>query len=124
MWLVVAVALVLPLLLGVAFLTVLERKVIGAIQRRVSVNVVGPLGLLQPFADALKLLTKESVYPAHSNKALFLLSPVLVLFFSLAGWLVVPVGAWFGTGLLDVKLGAALSLALSSLAVYGVLLAG
>lgn len=120
----VAVCLVVPLLVGVAFLTVEERKVMGAMQRRVSVNAVGPLGLLQPFADALKLLTKENVVPAHSSKALFLFSPVVVLFFSLAGWLVTPVGVGFGVSMLDIKLGAAVSLALSSLAVYGVLFAG
>jgi NADH-ubiquinone oxidoreductase chain 1 len=74
-----------PILLSVAFITIIERKVLRSIQRRVGPNVVGYYGVLQPFADALKLVVKETVYPGHAQKRLFILAPVISLIFSLLG---------------------------------------
>lgn len=120
----VSLVVFLPVLLGVAYLTVLERKVIGVIQRRISVNIVGPFGLLQPFADALKLLAKENLIPAHANKLIFYAAPVVVLFFSLIGWLVIPFQRNASSSLIDIFISTPYSLAVSSIAVYGILLAG
>lgn len=111
-----------PILLSVAFMTIIERKVIGSIQRRVGPNVVGYYGVLQPFADALKLVVKEQVIPAQSTKSLFFLAPIISLIFSLLGWGVIPFGA--GLALSDFSLGILYSLALSSIGVYGILFAG
>jgi len=77
---------VLPVLLAVAFMTIIERKQLAAMQRRVGPNQVGYYGVLQPFSDALKLIIKEPVIPSQSNKVLFYLAPVITLFFSLLGW--------------------------------------
>ena len=85
-------AYILPLLICVAFLTLLERKVMGAIQRRQGPHKVGFWGLLQPFADGLKLLIKEPIIPLYSNKFLFLLSPIIFLTFSFTLWLIMPMG--------------------------------
>jgi len=103
-------------------MTILERKVLAATQRRVGPNSVGYYGILQPFADALKLILKETVIPSQSNKIIFYLAPVSTLVFSLLGWAVIP----FGQGLVlsDLSLGILYTLALSSLGVYGILLAG
>lgn len=117
-----ALALVLPILLSVAFMTLIERKGLAALQRRVGPNTVGVLGLLQPFADALKLISKESVVPGHSSSWLFLIAPVITLLFSLLGWAVVPFAP--GVELVSMHLSVLYSLALSSLGVYGTLLAG
>jgi NADH-ubiquinone oxidoreductase chain 1 len=108
--------------LAVAFMTIIERKQLAAHQRRVGPNVVGYYGILQPFADALKLILKETVIPSQSNKVLFYLAPVSTLIFSILGWGVIP----FGTGLsiFDFSLGIFYTLALSSLGVYGILFAG
>lgn len=80
-----AVALTLPVLISVAYTTVLERKQLGSLQRRIGPNSVGVIGLLQPFADAAKLTLKETVVPAHSNRALYYTAPVITLTFSLLG---------------------------------------
>jgi NADH-ubiquinone oxidoreductase chain 1 len=115
-------SVVLPILLAVAFMTIIERKQLAAHQRRVGPNTVGYYGILQPFADALKLIVKETVIPSQSNKVLFYLAPVSTLVFSLLGWGIIPFGQ--GLALSDLSLGVLYSFALSSLGVYGVLLAG
>lgn len=115
-------AVILPVLLAVAFMTIIERKQLAAHQRRVGPNIVGYYGVLQPFADALKLILKETVLPSQSNKIIFILAPVSTLVFSLLGWGIIPFGQ--GLALTDYSLGILYTLALSSLGVYGVLLAG
>jgi NADH-ubiquinone oxidoreductase chain 1 len=115
-------SVVLPILLSVAFMTIIERKQLAAHQRRVGPNTVGYYGVLQPFADALKLIVKETVIPSQSNKVLFYLAPISTLVFSLLGWGIIPFGE--GLALSDFSLGVLYSFALSSLGVYGVLLAG
>lgn len=112
----------LPILLSVAFMTIIERKQLAAHQRRVGPNTVGYYGILQPFSDALKLILKETVIPSQSNKILFYLAPVSTLVFSLLGWGIIPFGQ--GLTLFDFSLGILYTLALSSLGVYGVLFAG
>jgi NADH-ubiquinone oxidoreductase chain 1 len=114
--------IILPMLLSVAFMTIVERKQLAAHQRRVGPTVVGYYGILQPFADALKLILKETVIPSQSNKVLFYLAPVSTLIFSLLGWGVIPFGQ--GLTLFDFSLGIFYTLALSSLGVYGILFAG
>ena len=80
------VSIVIPLLISVAYFTIAERKIMGAIQRRKGPNVVGFLGLLQPFADGLKLFTKELIFPVNANTSLFILAPMIAFIFSLIGW--------------------------------------
>src|ERR1700749_1369104 len=87
--------ILIPALLSVAFMTIIERKELAAMQRRVGPNTVGIYGILQPFADALKLILKENIIPAQSNKVIFYLAPVSSLIFSLLGWGIIP----FGPGL-------------------------
>jgi NADH-ubiquinone oxidoreductase chain 1 len=115
-------AVILPMLLSVAFMTIIERKQLAAHQRRVGPTVVGYYGIAQPFADALKLILKETVIPSQSNKVLFYLAPVSTLIFSLLGWAIIPFGQ--GLTLFDFSLGIFYTLALSSLGVYGILFAG
>ena len=112
----------LPVLLAVAFMTIIERKQLAAHQRRVGPNTVGYYGILQPFADALKLILKETVIPSQSNKSLFYLAPVATLIFSLLGWAIIPFGQ--GLTIFDFSMGILYTLALSSLGVYGILFAG
>ena len=111
-----------PVLLTVAFVTVAERKTMASMQRRLGPNVVGYYGLLQAFADALKLILKEYVSPTQANIGLFFLGPVITLIFSLLGYAVVPYGP--GLAIWDFNLGILYMLAVSSLATYGILLAG
>ena len=111
-----------PILLSVAFMTIIERKVLASMQRRVGPNVVGYYGIMQPFADALKLVVKETVVPQHATRSLFFLAPVISLVFSLLGWAVIPFGS--GLALSDFSLGILYSLAISSIGVYGILFAG
>jgi len=111
-----------PVLLTVAFITLAERKTMASMQRRLGPNIVGYYGLLQAFADALKLLLKEYVSPTQANLALFFLGPIITLIFSLLGYLVIPYGP--GLALSDFNLGILYMLAVSSLAIYGILLAG
>lgn len=113
---------VVPALLSVAFVTVAERKTMASMQRRLGPNIVGYYGLLQAFADALKLLLKEYVAPTQANIILFFLGPIITLIFSLLGYLVVPYGS--GLYISDFSLGILYMLAVSSLATYGILLAG
>lgn len=117
------VAVVLPLMGAVAYLTLWERKVIGWIQIRIGPNRVGPLGLLQPIADALKLLGKEILIPtAASSKGLFLLGPVLTIMPAMAAWAVIPFGP--ETALANVNAGLLFIMAITSMEVYGVVIAG
>ena len=112
----------IPVLLTVAFVTVAERKTMASMQRRLGPNIVGAYGLLQAFADALKLLIKEYISPTQANLILFFLGPVITLIFSLLGYAVVPYGP--GLAIWDFNLGILYMLAVSSLATYGILLAG
>jgi NADH-ubiquinone oxidoreductase chain 1 len=114
--------ILLPILLSVAFMTIIERKQLAAHQRRVGPNTVGYYGILQPFSDALKLVLKETIIPSQSNKILFYLAPVFTLIFSLLGWGIIPFGQ--GLAITDFSLGILYTLALSSLGVYGILFAG
>lgn len=111
-----------PILLTVAYVTVAERKTMASMQRRLGPNIVGYYGLLQAFADALKLLLKEYVSPSQANLILFFLGPLITLIFSLLGYAVIPFGP--GLALNDYNLGILYMLAVSSLATYGILLAG
>ena len=113
---------VVPLLIGVAYLTLAERRVIGFMQLRKGPNVVGPFGLFQPFADALKLIAKETILPAGADKVVFMIAPILTFVLAVVAWAVIP----FGEGLVisDINVGILYLFAISSLGVYGVIMAG
>ena len=123
LWITVKILLiVVPLLVAVAYLTWFERKVRASIQLRMGPNVVGPWGLLQPFADGIKMFVKETVIPTHSNTFVFVIAPMLTFILSLIAWAVIP----FGEGLVlsDLNVGILYLFAISSLGVYGIIMAG
>jgi NADH-quinone oxidoreductase subunit H len=115
-------SVVVPLLVGIAYLTLVERKVLAAMQRRKGPNVVGLVGMLQPIADAIKLLTKETIIPSRANRWIFLMAPVITLMLSLAGWGVLPVSE--AVVISDLNIGVMFLFAISSLGVYGIIVAG
>jgi NADH-quinone oxidoreductase subunit H len=117
-----ALALLVPLLIGVAYLTYAERKVLAAMQLRKGPNVVGWFGLLQPFADALKMIMKETIIPAGSNRLLFLMAPMLTFGLAMIAWAVIPVNE--GWAIADINVGILYLFAISSLGVYGIIIAG
>ena len=114
--------IVLPMLIAIAYLTLIERKVISAIQRRKGPNIVGFFGLLQPFADALKLMIKETILPSIANRVIFLIAPIITLGLSLMSWVVIPLDK--GIVLSDINLGILYIFAVSSLGVYGIIISG
>ena len=115
-------AVTVPLLIGVAYLTLAERRVIGFMQLRKGPNVVGPFGLFQPFADALKLMSKETILPAGADKVVFMLAPMLTFILALVAWAVIPFDE--GMVLADINVGILYLFAISSLGVYGIIMAG
>ena len=115
-------AIIVPLLVAVAYLTLLERKVMASMQQRRGPNVVGVFGLLQPFADGLKLLIKETILPSSANTAIFILAPIITFLLSLAAWAVIPFGK--DMVLVDLNVGVLFIFAISSLGVYGIICAG
>jgi NADH-quinone oxidoreductase subunit H len=115
-------AIVVPLLIAVAYLTYFERKVMAAMQMRIGPNLVGPFGLLQPFADGLKLLVKETIIPSGANRIVFLAAPIVTFMLSLVAWAVIPFDA--GLVLADINVGILYLFAISSLGVYGIIMAG
>jgi len=115
-------AIVVPLLISVAYFTLAERKLMGSIQRRRGPNVIGYLGLLQPLADGLKLFAKESILPSNANTMLFILAPMITFILSLMGWAVIPFGE--GIVLSNINVGILYLFAVSSLSVYGIILSG
>ena len=116
------IAIILPLLISVAYLTYAERKVIAAMQLRRGPNVVGPFGLFQPIADAIKLLGKETIIPSGSSRVLFVMAPMLTMILALVAWAVIPVDE--GWVLADINVGVLYLFAISSLGVYGIIIAG
>ncbi|HEY7687918.1 MAG TPA: NADH-quinone oxidoreductase subunit H, partial [Dongiaceae bacterium] len=120
--LVYILCIVVPLLLCVAYLTYAERKVIAKVQLRKGPNVVGPLGLLQPIADGIKLVAKETIIPTGANRVVFLVAPMITFSLAMVAWAVIPFGA---TAVLsDINVGVLYLFAISSLGVYGIIMAG
>ena len=122
-WIVILIVLIVtPILLSVAYLTLAERKVIGWMQYRKGPNVVGPFGLLQPLADGAKLFLKETIVPSGSNRIIFVLAPMITFILSLIAWAVIPFNS--GWVLADINVGVLYLFAISSLGVYGIIMAG
>jgi NADH-quinone oxidoreductase subunit H len=117
-----ALALLVPVLIAVAYLTWAERKVLAAMQLRKGPNVVGPFGLLQPFADAIKMLMKETIIPSGASRLLFLAAPILTFVLAMLAWAVIPVND--GWAIADINVGILYLFAISSLGVYGIIIAG
>jgi NADH-quinone oxidoreductase subunit H len=117
-----SLALIVPLLIGVAYLTYFERKVMGAIQLRKGPNVVGPFGLLQPFADALKMMFKETIIPTGSDRLLFTIAPMITFGLAVVAWAVIPVNNHWAIA--NINVGILYLFAISSLGVYGIIIAG
>lgn len=111
-----------PLLIGVAFLTLAERKTLASMQLRKGPNVVGVYGLLQPIADGVKLFSKETILPTHSNLAIFIIAPILGLILALVAWAVIPYDD--GAVFCDINIGIMYLFAVSSVSVYAILMAG
>ena len=116
------ISIIVPLLIAIAYFTLVERKILSAVQRRKGPNVIGYLGLLQPLSDGLKLFTKETIIPSNSNLVLFIMAPIITFVLSLMGWAVIPFT--LNSVLSDINLGVLYLFAISSLSVYGIILAG
>ncbi len=116
------IAIIVPVLIAVAYLTYAERKVLAAMQLRMGPNVVGPFGLWQPFADGLKLFLKETIIPTGANKVVFVLAPMITFILAMIGWAVIPFDD--GWVLADINVGILYLFAVSSLGVYGIIMAG
>lgn len=114
--------IIIPLLISVAYFTLAERKILGAIQRRRGPNVVGVYGLLQPLSDGFKLFVKEAIIPSSSNKVIFVISPMIFFIISLLGWAIIPFDKY--SYLSDMNIGILYLFAISSLSVYGVVMSG
>jgi NADH-quinone oxidoreductase subunit H len=114
--------IIVPLLISVAYFTLAERKILAAIQRRRGPNVVGVFGLLQPLADGFKLFVKEAVIPSSANKFIFIISPIITFVISLMGWAIIPYDKY--SMLSEINVGVLYLFAVSSLGVYGIIMAG
>jgi len=110
------------MLISIAYLTLIERQVLASIQRRVGPNVIGVFGLLQPLLDGLKLALKEGIVPTNANSLIFILSPIMMFVLALVNWTFIPF--YTNKVLVDLPLGILFLFAVSSLSVYGILLAG
>ena len=120
------VAVIVPVILAMAWLTYAERKVIAAVQLRKGPNVVGWFGLLQPIADGIKLIFKETIIPSGANKVVFIIAPLMTFVLALVGWAVIPFGIWEGDKIVvsDINVGILYLFAISSLGVYGIIMSG
>jgi NADH-quinone oxidoreductase subunit H len=116
------IIIIIPLLLSVAYFTLIERKILGSAQKRVGPNVVGVFGVLQPLSDGLKLLIKEGLIPSVANRNIFILAPILTFTLAVLGWMVIPFD--LGIVIADINLGILYLFGISSLAVYGIIFAG
>jgi NADH-quinone oxidoreductase subunit H len=116
------IGFLVPILVGIAYLTLVERKVLGSLQRRRGPNVIGMFGLFQPLADGLKLFSKETIIPYNANSMIFLIAPLLTFSLSLINWLIIPINLYHV--LLDINLGILYLFSFSSLSIYGIVLSG